>query len=157
MHRWEYLLTDAYACRFGLAEHFVSNFAEVVDVGTYRRTLNTKGKLWSIDPLNTVNGFAGSVSEFVDKHFDSLGNYALVSLGFALEGGEKEFKAFRKLADSASILVMDWAVGFQNIGVDPLGYFVDRKQIFYSDMTFPPIETPGFPAYRHRKFKVGSW
>lgn len=153
MDRWEYLSVNPFDVRYVIAEHFVSDFPEVVDVGTYKRELNLKKKLWCVDPLGSTDGFRGTVAEFW-REFNPSGPYGVVCLGFDLQGGQAEVDAMVELCQGADRLVLEWATEYEQPVIAP-SFLVDRRRLLadiHLDLTAPNV--PGHPVYSLRQLQV---
>jgi hypothetical protein len=154
--RWEYLVTYPYTVRHRIAEFFVEPYNTVVDVGTYKIPLQVKPyqTLVSIDPLKTVPGFHGSISEWEASNTDS--DYAVVVLGCAIEGNQQEWDALQKVVSNASLVVVEWASDYNSPFPSPSYLLHGFTTIFHSQYVLPNIKTSGFPVYSRRIMVVGT-
>ena len=148
------MVQDPYTVRHRIAEYFVADCSQVVDVGVYKCWLDVSGELYEIDPLNTVGGFVGSVADWWQKYNDMSG-FGLVVLGMAVEGGEVDRAALLEMAKVASVVVVEWAKDYVNPLVSPEELLSGRDIVLTLDMELPMLDTPGYPVFNKRRMVVG--
>lgn len=155
--RWEYLVSYPYTVRHRIAEHFVAEHKHVVDVGTYKLTLKPSPEqtVTCIDPLQTVEGFDGSFSQWWEHH-NTFTGFALVILGCAIEGSRHEWDCVTQAAKQADMIVLEWATDYVSPFGDPSLLMVGYNTLFHSRMVFPHLGTPGFKEYNNRIMMVGT-
>lgn len=157
MDRWEYLASRPYQVRLRVAEHFLNGYTTVVDVGPYHHklVLSDTETYVCIDPLGTVDGWRGTVSEWWDKHgFES--GFALCCLGLALEGDRAEWDALVEMSQKAEMVVVEWAADFQQPYGNPMMLTAGRRTVFHASFTLPDTQTPGYPVYPRRHMVVAE-
>lgn len=104
---WEYLYVEPFTLRHHIAEYFLQNEDNVIDVGTYKKKLNVNGNLICIDPLMTFDDtFNGDVVMFVEEE-KIPNNFSLCCIGCDIEGGEEQWEAFVSLFLKSKIAVIE--------------------------------------------------
>lgn len=152
---WEYLNEDPYTIRQRMAEYFLSAEPLVIDVGTYKVSLKTNGKLISIDPLETFPGaYNKDVKTFLQE-VDPI-NFSLSCLGLAIEGGPEQWDAFIELFKRSKIAVIEYSRDEHNHShFDKLEELCKIKKVYFKAyLDMPDIQTEGIKPHPRRKFLV---
>lgn len=155
MDRWEYLHTKTYAVRHHVAEYYLDDVDVVVDVGTYKRKLETVATLHCVDPLRTFpDTFHGTVSEWCAKHGGELDGkrVATVVLGLHVEGGEVEFGALVKLLKRSSVVVVEFPKQHRPSQEQFDRILVETGLVVGNEIVFKmrKVDTVGHPPFAER-------
>ena len=153
---WEYLIESPYTLRHLIAEYFLSESKNVIDVGTYKRKLNVNGNLFCIDPLMTLDdAFHGDVEMFIEDN-EIPEDFDLCCIGCDIEGGEDQWNAFLKLFTKSKIAVIEYPVNMELSHSRISNDLTKIKNIFvdiYLDL--PSIEVDSLiPPNTKRRFLV---
>lgn len=156
MDRWEYLITKEYCLRHHIVEYFIKDYSTVIDVGTYKKTLNFSGTLYSIDPLKSLpNTYHGTIGEWYLEYgkIISNNNYAVVVLGLDIEGNQNELDTLITLILNSKLTVLEFASEFSNSvnQFHNIMHTAQKKIGHCIDIKFPHVDTPGFVPYNSRK------
>lgn len=161
MNRWEYLTTKEFSIRHHIAEYFIKDCDMAIDVGSYKKTLNFSGNLYSIDPLKTIDdSFHGTISEWYAINYNNLtNNYGVVCLGLDINGSQKEFEILYELIKKSKVTVIEFAIEY----IESINQFkaiqetVSNKKISHKfDVEYPMIKTEGFKPFTKRRLIVLS-
>lgn len=153
---WEYLIEHPYTLRHTIAEYFLADSKNVIDVGTYKKKLNIDGNLICIDPLMTFDDtFHGDIEMFVDE-YEIPEEFDLCCIGCDIEGGEEQWDAFLKLFIKSKIAVIEYPINMELSHNRISNQLTQIKKTFvdiYLDL--PSIEVDSLiPANTKRRFLV---
>ena len=110
---WEYLIEDPFTLRHTIAEYFLSESKNVIDIGTYKKKLDISAKLICIDPLMTFDDtYHGDLEMFIDE-YEVPEEFDLCCIGCDIEGGEEQWNAFLKLFTKSKIAVIEYPVNIE--------------------------------------------
>jgi len=153
---WEYLIEKPYTIRHLIAEYFLSECKNVIDVGTYKKKLDVDGTLISIDPLMTFDDtYHGDLKMFIDEH-KIPEDFGLCCIGCDIEGGDKQWESFLKLFTKSKIAVIEYPINMQLSHNRISNDLTKIKKVFvdiYLDL--PSIEVDSLiPPNTKRRFLV---
>lgn len=162
MDRWEYLISYEYKSRHHIAEYYLNNLDFVIDVGVYKMTIGGAYpyNVIPIDPLKTMfDSYHGTVAEWLHEHGDLLQNntnFGVLALGLEIEGGDKEFAAFKTLVDKSKILILEHSIEHEPSvnQVNEILSYTNKDIVVSMQLEFNKLETPGFPQHLKRRMIV---
>ena len=160
MNRWEYLTTKEFSIRHHITEYFIKDCDAVIDVGAYKKKLNTNGVLYTIDPLKTLeDSFHDSLYNWNIEYSEifKYNNYAVVALGLDIEGDSNEIDTLIKLIQNSNVTIIEYATEYRN-SINQYNYIlkslINKKESTTIHISLPKIITDGFKPFYKRVIHV---
>lgn len=158
MDRWEYLITEEYSVRHHIAEYYLRDLPFVIDIGAYKKSIKTKGRVAIIDPLCTISkSYHGTIKAWKDANpIPDDQEFGIMFLGLEINGGMDEFYAVKDLFIRSKRAVIEYSVlhGPSCADFVNLTDLVQKEIKLDMDYKVGAVDTNGYPPHNQRRLVV---